>query len=700
MKYLLLTYLFNFFSHVNAQEISINKDYVDNQIIVKLKQGLNKNTKSSIMQELNAKIKHKFKTFDAELWEITNKQEDLKTIINNLQQNPNIEYAELNYITKISDIPNDEHFGKQWGLRNIQQFGGKYDADIDIDQAWNVTLGCSSVLVGIIDTGIDYNHEDLHNSVWTNPNEIPNNDIDDDNNGYVDDYYGYDFVNNDGNPMDDHYHGTHCAGVIAAEYNNEIGVSGIAPNARVVALKAFDSQGYSNVALEIEAIEYATLMNINLTNNSWGSSNYSQTLKNVIEENARPFIASAGNSSNNNDNIPYYPSGYDLPNVISVAATDKNDNLASFSNYGLSTVDIAAPGVYIYSCKLNNGYVFKDGTSMAAPHVSGVVALMLSMNLSLSPEYIRQTIIQNADYISNLQGKCVANGRLNAYKVLPYITGTSPVCTSNSTFTLNNLPPGVSVDWDCSDNLIIVSENNDSCTVHALNSYVSGQGTISASTNISGVCPFSLEKEIIVGKPKTIIESIETEFVENPEVPDTFPVNSASFKLEPNAYGYINFGAEFFLVQTLQWNLNYPQTNVCDVIQFGDHVTLIGRNNGSFFFTMQAENQCGIGSPAFVNVTVGYDGNPFPMLLSVSPNPTSDVLSVELSEEHETESTEKVKKQKIDVKLYNNMQIPVYANIKYEKKFDVNVSNLPTGVYHLQVIYKGEKISKQVLIQH
>ena len=277
------------------------------------------------------------------------------------------------------------------------------------------------------------------------------------------------------------------------------------------------------------------------------------------------------------------------------------------------------------------------------------------------------------------------------------ISGPTTVCSSfNSTFTLNS---GATVDWDCSDNIIIVSENTDTCTVHALNSYVSGIGTITANVSISGSCSFTLEKNVWVGKPKTIIESIETEYVTNPEVPDSFPVNSASFKLEPDAYGYINFGAEFFIDQALQWNLDFPPTNVCDVIQYGDHVTLLGRNDGSFFFTMQAENECGNGFPAFVNVTVGDNDNPFPMLLSVSPNPTSDVLSVELSEEQETETAEKIKKQKIDIKLYNNMQIPVYANIKYEKKFDVNVSNLPTGIYQLQVIYKEKKLSKQILIQ-
>ncbi len=681
MRYLSFAFLLFIFLQVNAQKPSVTKDYVENQIIVKLKQGLKNNTKASIMQGVNANTKHRFKTFDAELWEIPNRQENLEIIINKLQENPAIEYAELNYITKISDIPNDEHFEKLWGLRNTQQFGGKYDADIDMDQAWNITLGCSSVVVGIIDTGIDYNHEDIQNSMWVNPNEIPNNGIDDDNNDYVDDYYGYDFVNDDGDPMDDHYHGTHCAGIIAAEYNNEIGISGIAPNVHIMALKAFDSQGYSTTVREIEAIEYATLMNVQLTNNSWGSVSYSQSLKDAIEVNGRPFVASAGNNSNNNDNISYYPSGYDLPNIISVAATDKNDNLASFSNYGSSTVDIAAPGVYIYSCKPNDGYVYKDGTSMAAPHVSGVVALMLSINLLLSPENIRQRIIQNSDYISNLQGKCVANGRLNAYKVLPYISDPTTVCTSNSTFTLNNCPSGTTVSWTKSSNLNYVSgQGTDNYTVKAASSTTSGSGWVQTVISGTGCGDVTVREDFWVGipyKPYTRYPDPEIcayQFVTEDYVMPATP-GASTYSLTENS-PYLMLDSCFF---------NFPP-----VINF------MASRVGNYQVQVEAENQCGVSQYSSTIYVSAVDCGGGFSLLSISPNPANDYVEAEIQDDN----FEPGNNNKIHVKLFNNRSVPVYTGNSHQKTFRINTGNLPHGLYLLQVIYKGEKYSKQVLIEH
>jgi subtilisin family serine protease len=207
-------------------------------------------------------------------------------------------------------------------------------------------------MVGVIDTGIDYNHPDLAANVWTNPLEIPGNGIDDDGNGYVDDVHGYDFVNRDGDPMDDHGHGTHVAGTIAAVANNGIGVAGVSWHAKVMALKFLDAGGSGWVSDAVEALNYATDMGAKITNNSWGGGEYSTALRDAIaaaNSAGAVFVAAAGNSANNNDATPFYPAGYEGPNVIAVAATDASDTLAVFSNFGRNTVQLGAPGVGIYS---------------------------------------------------------------------------------------------------------------------------------------------------------------------------------------------------------------------------------------------------------------------------------------------------------------------------------------------------------------
>jgi subtilisin family serine protease len=284
---------------------------------------------------------------------------------------------------------NDQYFSLEWGLNNTGQSGGKVDADIDAPEAWDITRGDGSVVVGVIDSGIDYNHPDLAGAIWTNPKEAIDG-VDNDGNGYVDDVRGWDFYSNDNNPMDDNGHGTHVAGTIAATAANGIGVAGVA-NAKVMALKFLGADGTGSTSAAIAAVNYATQMkkagvNIPLTNNSWGAGVGSTELYNAIRANADAgmlFVAAAGNGGSdqvgdNNDVTPNYPANYDVANVVSVAATDRLDNRGSFSNYGAVTVDLAAPGVTIASLAPNGGYVYMDGTSMASPHVAGAAALAFS----------------------------------------------------------------------------------------------------------------------------------------------------------------------------------------------------------------------------------------------------------------------------------------------------------------------------------
>ena len=213
-------------------------------------------------------------------------------------------------------------------------------------------------------------------------NDKQTNGIDDDGNGYVDDFRGWDFINGDNDPMDDHSHGTHCAGTIGAVGNNGVGVVGVNWEVSLVGLKVFTGGGSTTTEALTEAIQYATTIGVDLTSNSWGGGAESEVLRTAIEDADKAgilFVAAAGNSSSDNDRFPHYPSSYDVDNIIAVASTDTNDQLSSFSSYGKESVDVAAPGTQIYSTIPNDGYGYKSGTSMATPHVAGLVALVKSV---------------------------------------------------------------------------------------------------------------------------------------------------------------------------------------------------------------------------------------------------------------------------------------------------------------------------------
>ncbi len=286
-----------------------------------------------------------------------------------------IEYAEPNYryriaageidVGEVQVMTDDPLLPDLWGLHNTGQTGGVYDADIDAPAAWNLTTGSDDVVVAVVDTGVDYGHPDLDGNMWTNAlEETGVAGIDDDGNGYVDDVHGYDFLNSDSDPMDDHGHGTHVSGTIAAEGQNGIGVVGVVWDASIMGLKTFDSQGYGDLAAEIEAITYADMMGADVINCSWGGGPYSQALRDAMDDADAVVVCAAGNSHTNDDVSPYYPATYDVDNIVAVAATDHNDKLADFSNYGATTVDLAAPGKSILSAKPGTqGAIWEDDIS-------------------------------------------------------------------------------------------------------------------------------------------------------------------------------------------------------------------------------------------------------------------------------------------------------------------------------------------------
>ena len=278
-------------------------------------------------------------------------------------------------------VPNDERFMDLWGLKNTGNEGGVAGADIAVTHAWEQTTGSRDVTVAVIDTGVDYNHPDLKNNIWQNSGELGvdangedkrTNGVDDDGNGYVDDWHGWDAYNSDNDPMDGHSHGTHCAGTIGAEGDNEIGVVGVNWKVSIIPVKIFSDKGSTSTDAIVRGISYANTVGAHVQSNSWGGGSFSEAVYDVITE-ARDvgavFVAASGNNyGNDNDTRPFYPSSYDVDNIVSVASIDKKNRLSSFSNKGPTSVDVAAPGSNILSTVPNNAYASKSGTSMATPH--------------------------------------------------------------------------------------------------------------------------------------------------------------------------------------------------------------------------------------------------------------------------------------------------------------------------------------------
>lgn len=325
--------------------------YVPGEVIVRFKDGTTANQRSataakagartgrSISRKVPGLVKAELKAGVA-----------VEDAIAAYERDPMVEYAQPNYRKRMLKTPNDPSFTQLWGLNNTGQNGGTVDADIDAPEAWEISTGSSDVVVAVIDSGVDYTHPDLAANMWVNPGEIPGNGIDDDGNGYVDDIHGADTVNNDGDPFDDNDHGTHCAGTIGAKGDDELGVVGVNWNVRIMAIKMLDAEGWGTTESAVKAFEYAQAQGVKLASNSWGGVySLDQAEYDAIAAFDGLAVFAAGNSSANTDSSPHYPSAYNLPNILAVGATDKNDAKASFSNYGATTVDVFAPGVGIVS---------------------------------------------------------------------------------------------------------------------------------------------------------------------------------------------------------------------------------------------------------------------------------------------------------------------------------------------------------------
>lgn len=414
-----------------AEEIALSESRLGRpEVLVKFKPGVSVEAIDELTARLNDRVEDRFE-FDPG-WESIDDLDnaDPAAIVAQYRALPEVEYAEPNYDIELDAIdaplppirPTDPRFDEQWALANSGQRGGKQGADISAMHAWLTTTGSDKVVVAVLDSGVDYTHEDLAPNMWKRPANIPtyrDNEL-----GTIDDENGFNAIDNDSDPMDENGHGTHCAGIIGAEGGNNIGITGVNWKVRIMPLKFMNAGGFGTTKDAIEAINYVidrkkAGVNVRIISASWGGTQRSRALEDVIQEawkNDILFVAAAGNSTVNNDRSPHYPSSY--PNVLSVAALDRNDELAKFSNYGVKSVAIAAPGVDILSTWLGNEYEEKSGTSMATPVVAGVAALIVAENPRISVEQLKKRLLASVDPIVALNGKIATGGRVNAAKAL------------------------------------------------------------------------------------------------------------------------------------------------------------------------------------------------------------------------------------------------------------------------------------------
>ena len=385
---------------------------------------------SKVNQKLGSEIQITPKSVSEDLHSFSvSDASQTEAAIQALKSRPEVKYAEPNYIYntfKDPGLPTDVDLGLQWAIHNTGQKDssgqeGIPGTDIGVLKVWRQGwTGNRRVVVAVIDTGVDYTHPDLAANIYHNPGEIPGNGIDDDHNGFIDDVHGWDFQNNDNDPMDDQNHGTHCAGVIGAEGNNSLGIAGVNHQVSILPLKFIGKSG-GTLEAAVKAIQYATLMKVNIMSNSWGGGGESKIMQEAIEK-ARDagilFVVAAGNASQNNDSISTFPANYPVSNILSVAALDNRDQLAKFSNYGKTKVHVGAPGVKIYSSIIDGKYAPMSGTSMACPHVAGIAALMRSRKIYSSAEELKSRILRTVVRIPELRNKLASKGRVNAFNAV------------------------------------------------------------------------------------------------------------------------------------------------------------------------------------------------------------------------------------------------------------------------------------------
>ncbi|MBC7742775.1 MAG: S8 family serine peptidase [Bdellovibrionaceae bacterium] len=410
---------------------------VPGEYIVRLKTNVAKISKAQLSQALGSSIKSTIPRLNL----VVVKRASFETkssALQALKSNPLVAIAEPNFIYKINRTPNDPLLSQLWGMKNLGQVDsgggvGVAGVDIDVEKAWDIETGSSKMIVAVIDTGIDFNHPDLKDNLWTNQAEAAGiAGIDDDGNGVIDDIHGYNAITGTGDATDDHGHGSHCAGTIGAKGNDEKGIVGVNWDVQLMAVKFLDANGSGNLEDALKAIDYASRMGAKVLSNSWGGGEFSETLFEVIKNSNKLgsiFVAAAGNDASNNDTSPSYPASFEVENVFVVGAINNKGIMADFSNFGKKTVHISAPGVNIYS-STGGAYDSWSGTSMATPHVSGVAALLWAHEPQLTSLEVMQRLMQTAKPLAGLKNKTKTGGMVSAYNAL---TNTVPPPDPNDT---------------------------------------------------------------------------------------------------------------------------------------------------------------------------------------------------------------------------------------------------------------------------
>lgn len=459
-----------------TQKSGVDK-YVSGELLVRFSDGIDSRSAKAANVALRATV---LETLGDQGWQRVRLPEGLaiENAVKQYSKLDGVEHVQPNFYYYLQLTPNDASFSSLWGMTKISA-----------PAAWDLTTGSSSVVVANIDTGTRLSHQDLAANLWTNAGEINNNGADDDGNGFIDDFYGYDFRFNDANPADEHGHGTHTAGTIGAAGNNLLGVAGVNWNVRIMTIKIYSASGTDTTsAMLINAYNYIRLMkergvNIRVTNNSYGGCNeacgYDQATKDAIDAMGNAGILNvfaAGNSGTNNDITPFYPASYTSPSVMSVGGSTNTD--ARIYNFGANSVDLAAPATDILSTTFgsDSSYGPSSGTSMATPHVAGAAALLFAANPNLSVASLKATLMNSVDSVAGLNGMNKTGGRLNVDSALrnqtvcTFPTAMS-VPTKGGVFTLN-LTPGTNCDY------FVRSESNWLKLIGGNNQQFSGNGTV------------------------------------------------------------------------------------------------------------------------------------------------------------------------------------------------------------------------------
>ncbi|HUD72877.1 MAG TPA: S8 family serine peptidase [Dongiaceae bacterium] len=401
--------------------------HADGEVLIKFRAATSLAERVRVESDLGAVPRRRFRS-GAERWRLAAGM-TTEAALARLRSDPRVEYAEPNYLLSALRLPDDPKLADLHAFHNTGQRGGTPGADIDALRAWNVSTGDRRVIVAVIDTGLDATHPDLAANLYTNPGEIADNGVDDDGNGFVDDVHGWDFANEDNDPFDDNGHGTHVSGTIGAVGDNGVGVAGVNWKVSIMPLKFLGAAGFGLTSDAVEAIDYATVMGARVLSNSYGGGGFANAMVEAIGAGASSgslFVAAAGNSGSNNDIDPEYPASYPLPNVVSVAATDADDHLATFSSWGANSVLLAAPGVDIVSTVPGGGYDSKRGTSMATPMVSGALALLEAAEPGLSVQEAITRLGESVDPLPALKGRVVTGGRLNLFRLLAHPDAVPP----------------------------------------------------------------------------------------------------------------------------------------------------------------------------------------------------------------------------------------------------------------------------------